>query len=59
MKKLAGVVVVNKDETQTADTSDTTSFLGLDADGGLGTARRRRQGREDVIIGIVDSGIWR
>lgn len=54
-----GVLVVNPDTLHTVDTSSTPSFLGLDAEGGLweqvggiGTAG------EDIIIGVVDSGIW-
>jgi len=53
------VLNVTKDEEQFADTSSTPTFLGLDAPGGLwdqlgGTGRAG----DDVIIGIVDSGIW-
>ncbi len=54
-----GVLMVSPDELHTVDTSSTPSFLGLDAEdglwehlGGIGS------GGEDVIIGIVDSGIW-
>lgn len=54
-----GVLVVNPDALHTVDTSSTPSFLGLDAEGGLwdqvggvGTAG------EDIIIGVIDSGIW-
>ena len=55
-----GVVSVEADQTQYMDTSSTPTFLGLDAPGvglwnqlgGVGKAG------EDVIIGIVDSGIW-
>jgi subtilisin family serine protease len=54
-----GVVSVTKDELQSVDTSSTPAFLELNAPGGLweqlgGLGR----GGEDVIIGIVDSGIW-
>jgi subtilisin family serine protease len=54
-----GVLLVSPDELQTMDTSSTPSFLGLDAPSGLweqlgGIGR----GGEDIIIGIVDSGIW-
>lgn len=59
MKKVAGVLAVNEDELQNADTSSTPTFLGLTATGGLwdqlggvGSAG------EGIIIGIVDSGIW-
>jgi hypothetical protein len=54
-----GVLAVTKNEVYTVDTSSTPTFLGLDAPGGLweqlggvGSAG------EDIIIGIVDSGIW-
>jgi len=59
MKKIAGVLAVNKDELQKADTSSTPTFLGLTAEGGLweqlGGVGRAGEG---IIIGIVDSGIW-
>src|SRR5262245_49242011 len=55
----AGVLSVTKDELQTSDTSSTPTFLGLDAPGGLwdqlGGVDRAG---EDIVIGIVDSGIW-
>ena len=61
-RKLAsfdGVKAVTPDELQQMDTSSTPAFLELDADGGLweqlggvGNAG------EDIIIGVVDSGIW-
>jgi subtilisin family serine protease len=54
-----GVLAVSTDEARTLDTSSTPDFLGLTASGGLwdqlggvGSAG------EDVIIGIVDGGIW-
>jgi subtilisin family serine protease len=54
-----GVMSVEKDEARDLDTSSTPTFLGLDAPGGLweqlggvGSAG------EDIIIGIVDGGIW-
>ncbi len=50
-----GVMVVSADELQTMDTSTTPDFLGLTADGGLWDMEVVG---EDVIIGIVDSGIW-
>jgi subtilisin family serine protease len=54
-----GVLAVSGDELLTLDTSSTPTFLGLDAVGGLweqlgGIGR----GGENVIIGIVDGGIW-
>ncbi len=49
------VVLVSPDELYTMDTSTTPDFLGLTADGGLWD---KGYTGEDVIIGIVDSGIW-
>jgi subtilisin family serine protease len=54
-----GVVLVSPDELQTVDTSSTPSFLGLDAPGGLWEQLGGiGKGGENIIIGIVDSGIW-
>jgi subtilisin family serine protease len=53
-----GVVNVEKAQEVTMDTASTPAFLGLtDPATGLWTAPRNIKG-EDVIIGIVDSGIW-
>lgn len=70
LKGLKGVVAVTEDELQTMDTSSTPAFLGLanadgspkpgglwDQLGGVGDKKDTGAG-EDVIIGIVDSGIW-
>lgn len=56
---MSGVVAVTKDEMQYADTSTTTHFLGLDAPGGI-WAQLGGVGKagEDIIIGVVDSGVW-
>ena len=54
------VVDVHVDEARKLDTISTSAFLGLSAPGGLwsqlvgGVANKG----EDIIIGIVDSGIW-
>ena len=53
-----GVLAVAADEKLTLDTSSTPAFLGLDGPGGLWDSWRRRQAGEDVIIGIIDGGIW-
>ncbi|NNC39193.1 MAG: S8 family peptidase [Acidimicrobiia bacterium] len=49
------VVMVYQDELMQLDTSTTPDFLGLTAEGG---AWGMGYVGEDVIIGIVDSGIW-
>lgn len=61
-----GVVAVTPDEIRQLDTSSTPDFLGLTDEGGLweqlgwpADANKKTDGAgEDVIIGIVDSGIW-
>src|SRR5882672_10749908 len=58
-KGVAGVLAVSKDELQFADTSSTPAFLGLSDSGGLwdqlgGFGRAG----EDIIIGLIDSGVW-
>ena len=59
LEKVAGVVAVTEDTLLQPDTSSTPTFLGLDREdglwdqlGGVGSAG------EDVIVGIVDTGIW-
>ena len=53
------VMSVAKDTMYSVDTSSTPTFLGLDARGGLWDQLGGiGHGGEDVIIGIVDSGIW-
>lgn len=55
-----GVVSVTQDEIREADTSSTPNFLGLtvpgdglwDQTGGVGSAG------ENIIIGVIDTGIW-
>ena len=65
LEKQAGVLAVSAEETVTADTSSTPTFLGLTAPGGLWeqlggpTAGKSGVGAgENVVIGVVDSGIW-
>jgi subtilisin family serine protease len=54
-----GVLAVEKDEARPLDTSSTPAFLGLSAPGGLwDQAGGVGKAGEDVIIGIVDGGIW-
>jgi subtilisin family serine protease len=70
MKTAKNVVAVTKDEMVNVDTSSTPTFLGLTdpnnglwkqlggkADGSAGGKNSAGPG-EDVIIGVVDSGIW-
>jgi subtilisin family serine protease len=53
-----GVLTVEKAQEATMDTATTPTFLGLtDPDTGLWTPPRNIKG-EDVIIGVLDSGVW-
>jgi subtilisin family serine protease len=53
------VLSVTRDELQTSDTISTPTSLGLDAFAGLWEqAGGVDNAGEDVIIGIIDSGIW-
>jgi subtilisin family serine protease len=65
LQKVADVLAVTEEEIVTADTSSTPAFLGLDAPGGLWsqlggpTAGKLGSGAgEDIVIGVIDSGIW-
>ncbi|HVQ12093.1 MAG TPA: protease inhibitor I9 family protein, partial [Vicinamibacterales bacterium] len=59
MKVQSGVLSVTKDELQYADTSTTPAFLGLSAPGGLWDRLGGvDDAGEDIVIGVVDSGIW-
>jgi subtilisin family serine protease len=55
LQKAGGVVAVSADERRTLDTVTTPDFLELTAPGGLWDIGVKG---EDVIIGIVDGGIW-
>jgi len=55
LASVSGVLTVEADEEVIADTSTTPDFLGLTAEGGLWDMGYTG---EDVIIGVVDSGIW-
>ena len=55
MQSVDGVVAVWADEPQILDTATTPDFLGLTAPGGLWDMGVEG---EDVIIGIVDGGVW-
>jgi subtilisin family serine protease len=51
-----GVLSVTEDEIRHADTSSTPNFLGLTGKDGFWKEQGAKG--EDVIIGIIDSGIW-
>jgi hypothetical protein len=54
-----GVLGVTKDELVNGDTSSTPTFLGLDQPGGLwDDVGGVQDAGENVIVGIIDSGIW-
>jgi hypothetical protein len=59
LKTTPGVLKVMKDELRHADTSSTPAFLGLDDPDGLWNdlGGVNRAG-EDIVIGVVDSGVW-
>ena len=60
LEKTPGVLNVWKDETRTADTVSTPTFLGLE--GPTGVWQQKFGGSahagEGMIIGVIDSGIW-
>jgi len=59
LRSQAGVLSVTKDELMSMDTSSTPTFLGLDAAGGLwDRVGGVENAGEDIIIGVLDSGIW-
>jgi subtilisin family serine protease len=59
LRSAPGVLSVTKDDLRTVDTSNTPTFLGLDAPGGLWDRLGGVESAgEDIIIGIIDSGIW-
>ena len=59
LKKNAGVASISADVIQQLDTNYTPSFIGLDKSGGL-WQQLGGQGKagENMVIGIIDSGIW-
>ncbi len=56
----SGVVSVSKDVLGHVDTSTTPTFLGLDQSGSGLWAKLGGPGQagEDVVVGVVDTGIW-
>ena len=58
MKALPGVLSVDKDQVYEMDTSTTPTFLGLSQPAPDGFWARTGARGENVIIGMVDSGVW-
>ena len=61
LKKSAGVAAVMPSTLHRADTTRTPAFLGLTAPGGLWSlldGSSRKILGEDVIIGVLDTGVW-
>lgn len=56
LRGTAGVLSVDKDEARSIDTSSTPAFLGLAGPSGMWSSLGARG--ENIIIGIVDGGIW-
>jgi subtilisin family serine protease len=58
LRDVEGVLTVEKAVEVVMDTATTPAFLGLiDPGSGLWTAPRNIKG-EDVVVGVVDSGVW-
>jgi len=55
LAQMPGVLSVTKDEFRSVDTATTPAFLGLS--GSTGFWQTKAKG-ENVIIGIIDSGVW-
>lgn len=59
MKSIDGVLAVTVNEFYEVDTSSTPSFLGLTEPGGLWDQLGGvKSAGENIIIGVIDSGIW-
>lgn len=59
LRGAVGVVSVTRDELVTAATATTPRFLGLDQPGGgWEQAGGVGEAGEDIVIGVIDSGIW-
>ena len=61
LKKSSGVASVVESTLHKVDTTRTPGFLGLTAPGGLWSqldAASRNIKGEDVIIGVIDTGVW-
>ena len=55
LAQLPGVLAVTKDEIRRLETSSTPAFLGLSGTSGFWATKAKG---ENVVIGIIDSGIW-
>ncbi len=55
LAQMPGVLAVTKDEIRKLDTASTPAFLGLTGNSGFWATKAKG---ENVVIGIVDSGIW-
>ncbi len=55
LAQLPGVLAVSQDEIRKMDTATTPSFLGLSGPAGFWATKAKG---ENVVIGIVDTGIW-
>ncbi|MDQ3119835.1 MAG: S8 family serine peptidase, partial [Verrucomicrobiota bacterium] len=63
MRAQDDVISVEKDEASKMDTSTTPRFLGLSAPGGLwdqlgGGSNQSNGPGENMVVGIVDTGVW-
>ena len=56
LAQVPGVLAVSKDELRQVTTSSTPAFLGLDGSSGFWNSTGAKG--ENVVIGMVDSGIW-
>jgi subtilisin family serine protease len=61
LRKLDGVFAVEKDRLSSIETDNTPAFLGLSAPGGLWSQNSKggpAGAGENVIVGLLDTGIW-
>ena len=59
LSKIAGVVALRRDQKAKPDTSDSPTFLGLTAPGGLwDQLGGQKNAGAGVVVGVIDTGIW-
>ncbi|TYG59488.1 hypothetical protein ES288_D08G306600v1 [Gossypium darwinii] len=58
LSKSESILGVYEDTVYTLHTTRSPQFLGLDADLGLWATGGSTQASEDVIIGVLDTGVW-